>query len=166
MKKVGIWIGVIIAIIVISFFFGAYLGNRYKSDYTQEASKKMDIKKVMENKESQNNNSTNNANTNVEQSNLDGQNNSNSSNNNTSANANTNTNTNVDNTNTTNTNTQTTNQNEDESKLIYRIIVDGQQKVALTGKQKAIDYAKKNFKGNIVIQSSKTNETVAEFRVE
>lgn len=164
MKKAAIWIGVIIAIIVISFFFGAYLGNRYKSDYTQENSKKIDIKKVMENKDTNSTNSNNVNNTNVEDSNLDSQNNSNSSNNNTSAN--TNTNTNVDNTNTTNTNTQTTSQSEDESKTIYRIIVDGQQKVALTGKQKAIDYAKKNFKGNVVIQSSKTNETVAEFRVE
>lgn len=159
MKKAAIWIGVIIGIILISFFFGAYLGDRYKSDYTKEASKKMDIKKVMQNKESESNSSK------VKESKKENNSNNNTNTQTKSTDTNTGNETTQNNTQTSTNNTNT-NQSEDESKTVYRIIVDGQQKVALTGKQKAIDYAKKNFKGNVVIQSSKTNETVAEFKVQ
>lgn len=48
---------------------------------------------------------------------------------------------------------------------LCRIIVNGENKLALTGKTKAVDYAKANFTGYIKIQCVKDSVVVAEFSV-
>jgi len=51
----------------------------------------------------------------------------------------------------------------DYEKELCRIIVNGNNLIALTGKTKCVDYAKVNYEGHIVVQCVKDNVIVAEF---
>lgn len=51
----------------------------------------------------------------------------------------------------------------DYEQELCRIIVNGVNRIALTGKTKAIDYAKATFEGRIVVQAVKDNKILAEF---
>ncbi len=54
---------------------------------------------------------------------------------------------------------------KDYEKELCRIIVDGKNLIALTGKSKCIDWTKNNYVGHIVIQCVADNVVVAEFDV-